>query len=356
MNPLFWRSLSEGLQASVPVALYLAWTRRLDNSAEVRGIRWGIVAAVPFTIAAGFVFQSSSRQSLWEVAFALAALFPAARFAWITWGKRQSASGLGGPGAALPLGAALTAIVITRQAMLIFAVLTAALALGSFEATSAICTGTTLAIAIAMLVGPLARRLSREALLNAARACSLVFLAEVALYAVHKAAESRLLPWSEPIETATEPYGPDGLYGLYISYLLVLAPAVVAAIGTLRGLYGGSGLSEARVDASDVGRRCRDRRSRRGRRHGNRNLGRCLAKGQRSCRCDSGAAGDTSGCFEPRCITTPVVSPRRAQRSGLWTACDRCPGFAGEKQGEPLVWMRTHIVFGRCRHLPSGRA
>jgi hypothetical protein len=232
MNPLFWRSLSEGLQAFVPVALYLAWARRIDNSLEVRGIRWGIVAAVPFTIAAGFVFQSSSRQSLWEVAFALAALLPAARFAWISWGKRQSASGLGGPGSALPVGAALTAIVITRQAMLIFAVLTAALALGSFEATSAICTGAASAIAIAVLVSPVARRLSREALLNAARACSLVFLAEVALYAVHKAAESRLLPWSEPIETATEPYGPDGLYGLYVSYLLVLAPAVVAVIGT----------------------------------------------------------------------------------------------------------------------------
>ncbi len=232
MNPLFWRSLSEGLQAFVPVALYLAWAGRWGKSQEIRGIRWGIVAAVPLTIAAGFVFQSSSRQSLWEVGFAVAALLPAARFTRIAWNSRQSPSSVGSPNAAMPAVAALTSIVITRQTMLIFAVLTAALALGSFEATSAICMGAASAIAIAVLVGPIARRLSREAMLNAARACSLVFLAEVTLYAVHKAAESRLLPWSEPIETATEPYGPDGLYGLYISYLLVLAPAVVAAIIT----------------------------------------------------------------------------------------------------------------------------
>jgi len=44
------------------------------------------------------------------------------------------------------------------------------------------------------------------------------------IYGVHELAEANLFPYSEPIHWATEPYGPDGLYGKYLTYMLVIMP------------------------------------------------------------------------------------------------------------------------------------
>ena len=54
------------------------------------------------------------------------------------------------------------------------------------------------------------------------------------MYLLHESAEARLLPWSEVLHAATEPYGPDGIYGQYISVLLFLVPVAVAAAAFAR--------------------------------------------------------------------------------------------------------------------------
>ena len=53
----------------------------------------------------------------------------------------------------------------------------------------------------------------------------LVFVVQLLIYGVHELTEAYMrIPFSEPLHWATEPYGPDGLYGQYLTYLLVLLP------------------------------------------------------------------------------------------------------------------------------------
>ena len=60
------------------------------------------------------------------------------------------------------------------------------------------------------------------------------FLGQVLLFGTHEASEVGLLPWSEIVHTATEPYGPDGRYGIYLSELILGLAFTMAIFGSLR--------------------------------------------------------------------------------------------------------------------------
>src|SRR5207247_6370849 len=85
-----------------------------------------------------------------------------------------------------------------------------------------------------ILVG---KRLSERAVLNATRTLAAAFLAQVAFYAVHRSAEARLLPWGVLVDAATEPYGPDSIFGRYVSYLLVGLPVAAVVWTAMRERY-----------------------------------------------------------------------------------------------------------------------
>ncbi len=63
----------------------------------------------------------------------------------------------------------------------------------------------------------------------------LVFLAQLLIYGFHELTEASVLPYSETLHWATEPYGPDGRYGKYLSYLLVLLPLIWLPVAALVG-------------------------------------------------------------------------------------------------------------------------
>ena len=52
----------------------------------------------------------------------------------------------------------------------------------------------------------------------------LVFVGQLVIYGFHELTEAGLFPNSEALHLATEPYGPDGIYGQYLTYLLVAGP------------------------------------------------------------------------------------------------------------------------------------
>src|SRR5207237_6947267 len=115
----------------------------------------------------------------------------------------------------------------------VFAV--AAFQVHSADATRTVYVATAMAIAISALWAVAVRRLPTRASLNATRIFAIVFVAQAALYAFHESAEARVLPWSDALHAATEPYGPDGIYGKYGSAALAIAPAVAALLTPIRG-------------------------------------------------------------------------------------------------------------------------
>ena len=62
-----------------------------------------------------------------------------------------------------------------------------------------------------------------------------VFVVQLLIYGFHELTEAGIFAHSEALHLATEPYGPDGIYGQYLSYMLVVLPLGWLTISSLRG-------------------------------------------------------------------------------------------------------------------------
>ena len=236
MDDLLIRTISQGLQAFLPVAFCLAWFRRARSTRAASAAWWGALAAVPLTAVAGYLFQRTPHQSGWEATLAAAACAAGVWFAAAVW--RDADSEAAQPaGIAAALLFAGTALVIVRQTMeiaVVFAV--SAFEVHNADATRTIAVAAAFSLVIAAAWTILARKLPRRAALTATRAFAILFVAQAGLYAFHESAEARVLPWSDMLHAATEPYGPDGMYGKYVSAALAIVPSIAALLTPIGGL------------------------------------------------------------------------------------------------------------------------
>jgi hypothetical protein len=227
MQELFVRTLSQGLQAFMPVALFLSYARSRGRTDLIASSRWAMAAALLLTYPAGYLFQRATHQA------GIEAVLAASTVVFTIWFVRSVRSeDLRAPLLAVAVAVTLTLI---RQTMEIEVVLWAAFVeLRSLEATLAVFGAVVVSLLAALVWTLIARRLSRDAVRDAAIAFAAVFLVQGMVYAVHESAEARWLPWSEPIHTASEPYGPEGQYGLKVSFLLFVVPLVSVVVMPLR--------------------------------------------------------------------------------------------------------------------------
>ena len=80
------------------------------------------------------------------------------------------------------------------------------------------------AAAIAWLWSKYGHRVNLSRFLQVTAIFLLVFVLQLLVYGFHELTEANVLPYSEQLHWATEPYGPDGRYGQFLTYLLVLLP------------------------------------------------------------------------------------------------------------------------------------
>ena len=95
--------------------------------------------------------------------------------------------------------------------------------------------GTLVAASIAFLWSRYGHRVNLARFFQVTAIFLLVFVVQLFIYGFHELAEARVLPNSEALHWATEPYGPDGIYGQYLTYLLVALPVGWLAISSLFG-------------------------------------------------------------------------------------------------------------------------
>jgi hypothetical protein len=232
MSELFFRTLSQGLQAFIPIAAGLVWARRTGRADALAAIRWGSVVAFALTPAAGYLFQHSVLQARWEallasVAAALAVYFGlSVRQSLRTPSDAPSRMGIAWSAAL----ACATVVIVTRQTMEIAVVAGAAFEMRSLEALVSVAGSVILALVIAYACVWAGRRSPPPAFAAATRAFIGVFFVQALIYAFHESAEAGLLPWSEMLHAGSEPYGPDGVYGQYVSYLLLAVPIVAGVV------------------------------------------------------------------------------------------------------------------------------
>jgi hypothetical protein len=236
MSRLAVQTFSQGLQAFMPLAVWYTWFRYLGRRDLLTATRWAAIIAIPGTFLAGYLFRATVHQSSWEAGLAVIATGAAFWFVLNAWRATPNRpTPFRRVTAARAVLAAAVILIIVRQTMEIAAVLqVAAIELRSLDATLAIGTGVALSAALACAWTALSGRVSAGALAAAVKVFAAVDLAQAALYAFHESAEARLLPWSEFLHEATEPYGPDGFYGPFISGLLIALP-IAAALATVVG-------------------------------------------------------------------------------------------------------------------------
>jgi high-affinity iron transporter len=235
MLQAFVITLREGLEAFLIIAISLAYLRKTGRRELVPAVHWGIALSVLLSVGAAWLFQQASNQALWEGILAIVAAVSVASLTvhmWRTAKKikseiegqlRESAAKTG---AAAWTGVFLfTLLMITREgmetALLMGTLLTQVQAMSILSGAIG---GTLLAAVVAMLWSRYGHRVNLALFFQVTAIFLLVFVGQLLIYGFHELTEANLFPGSEALHWATEPYGPDGVYGQYLTYMLVALP------------------------------------------------------------------------------------------------------------------------------------
>lgn len=233
----------EGVEAFLIIAIMVAYLRKSGRAHLVAAVRWGVVAAVLVSVGAGLLLERAANHALWEAALGgIAAVLVASLTVYmLRAGKRmrhEIESGLerraGTSGGAGFLGVfVFTVFMMTREGMetaLLFASLLFQVKSASAIAGAAL--GVAAAAIIALLWSRYGHRVQLGRFLQVTAIFLLVFVVQLAVYSFHELAEAGVLPNSEALHLATEPFGPDGTYGRYLSYMLVALPVAWLAMSS----------------------------------------------------------------------------------------------------------------------------
>jgi high-affinity iron transporter len=249
MLQAFVITLREGLEAFLIVAISLAYLKKTQRRELLPAVHWGIVASVALSIGAGLLFARARNQSLWEGVLGITAAFLVATMTIHMWraGRtmkrdiegRLAAESSGRTGVAAFAGVfAFTLLMITREgmetAMLVNALLFSAKAI---DIAGGAIAGTIAAAFVAWLWSRFGHRVNLARFFQVTAIFLLVFVVQLLIYGFHELTEANLLPGSERLHWATEPYGPDGVYGHYLTYMLVALPLGWLAFSSLFGRH-----------------------------------------------------------------------------------------------------------------------
>ncbi len=238
-------TLREGLEAFLIVAISLAYLKKTGRWGLTSAVHWGVGAAAAVSLGAGYFFQRAANQALWEGVPAMIAAVLVGTFTIHMWraGRRMRQEiherleeSAARPGGGAWLGVfAFTVLMIGREGMetaVLFNALIAQVRSPQLVAGAAV--GLLAAALLAVAWGRWGHHVNLGLFLQVSAIFLLVFVVQLFIYGFHELTEANVLPASEVLHWATEPYGPDGRYGRYFSYLLVLLPAGWLMLSLLR--------------------------------------------------------------------------------------------------------------------------
>lgn len=235
MLQAFVITLREGLEAFLIIAISLAYLRKSGRRELIPAVHWGIGVSVLLSIGAAYLFQQAANQALWEGVLAIAAAISVATLTVHMWRTARKIKGeieghlresTDKTGNAAWMGVFLfTLLMISREgmetALLMGTLLTQVQAMTILGGAIA---GTLASAGIAMLWSRYGHRVNLGLFFQVTAIFLMVFVAQLLIYGFHELTEANLFPNSEALHWATEPYGPDGVYGQYLTYLLVALP------------------------------------------------------------------------------------------------------------------------------------
>ena len=238
--------LREGLEAFLIVAISIAYLRKSQRSELVPAVHWGIGLSVLLSIGAAVLFSRARNQALWEGLLAFVAAVSVTSLTVHMWRtakriKRDIEGHLHEStlktGAAAFAGVFLfTLLMITREGMETALLMgTLLFQVKALDVTMGAIGGLAISAFVASLWSRHGHKVNLGLFFQVTAVFLLVFVIQLLIYAFHELMEANIFPYSGPLHAATEPYGPDGIYGHWLTYLLVLLPMAWLAFASLVG-------------------------------------------------------------------------------------------------------------------------
>src|SRR5215212_4715984 len=218
----------EGFEAFLTVAIIMAYLRKTGRDWLRPAVYAGIAVSVVASFALGWLLQSVN-QPLWEGVLGLVAAVLVATFVIHMWRtaprmKREMETSLdrySSPASRFLAVAgvfAFTLLMVTREgmetALMLIQVRNGRFIIGSLL-------GILAAAAMSWAWAHFGHRINVRRFFQVTGLFLLLFTVQIIFYSIHEFSEAELLPNSEAIHLATEPFSPVGLYGKWFSVLMV---------------------------------------------------------------------------------------------------------------------------------------
>jgi high-affinity iron transporter len=228
----------EGFESFLTVAIIFAYLRKTGRDALRPAVWAGIGAAVVASAALGFMLQRITNQPLWEGVLALIAAVLVASFVVHIWrvapGMKRHMETRLEMQAAKSSGLAwagvfgFTLLMVTREGMET-ALLLIQVRQGRFWLGCAL--GLLAAAGMSWIWAHYGHRINIKRFFQVTGLFLLLFAVQILFYGIHELSEAEVLPNSEAIHVATEPYSADGRYSLWI-LLAMLSICAAFLVGT----------------------------------------------------------------------------------------------------------------------------
>lgn len=214
----------EGFEAFLTVAIILAYLRKTGRDSLRSSVYWGIGVSLVASLALGYVLQSVN-QPLWEGVLALVAAVLVATFVVHVWRaaptmkrdmeRRLETQAQQGSQLMAHLGVfGFTTLMITREGMET-ALMLIQVRQGQFVLGCIL--GLIAAAAMSWLWAHYGHRIDMKRFFQVTSLFLLLFTVQILFYAIHEFSEAEILPNSEAIHTATEPWSADGRYAMWVT-------------------------------------------------------------------------------------------------------------------------------------------
>ena len=218
----------EGFEAFLTVAIIFAYLRKTGRDWLRPAVWWGIAVSVVASFILGYILQRVN-QPLWEGILALVAAVLVASFVIHIWRvaptmkremetKLETQASKGSPVWAWLGVFCFTLLMITREGMET-ALMLIQVRQGQFWLGCAL--GLAAAAAMSWLWAHYGHRVNIKRFFQVTGLFLLLFTVQIVFYAIHEFSEAELLPNSEAIHLATEPYSADGRYSLHVMFGMV---------------------------------------------------------------------------------------------------------------------------------------
>jgi high-affinity iron transporter len=225
----------EGFESFLIVGVILAYLRRIGQHRLVPAMYWGIAASILASTGLGYLLSKGVNESLWEGVFGVITIVLVGTLVIHMWRagaqmKRDMETKLSRISARSSKWLAFAGVFFFTLVMITKEGMETVLMLFQIRSNPSLVTGVVLGVlgtvAISWTWVNVGHLINVKRFFQVTSIFLLLFMVQIGIYSFHEFSEARVLPNSEALHEATEPFSPDGIYGRWFSAVAIGACAV----------------------------------------------------------------------------------------------------------------------------------